>query len=226
MSVLFEDDTTLVLDKPSGAASQPLRHGEARTALGAAVAHCATIEHAGPPLEGGLCHRLDGGTSGCLLFAKDEPTHARLRAALTAGQIEKRYWALVHDPRLRLREGMVLDQALSGTGAVVQVQASAAKGSLSARTEVRRLRRGQSGVSWVEVLAKTGRRHQIRVHLSAVDAPILGDDIYGGADAPAAARLCLHARTLILPNAQVVSAPVPAELLALLRDFGLRPDEE
>lgn len=220
--VLFEDPTILALDKPSGIPTHPLAHDEASTLLGAAVAHDPAIARAGPPLEGGLVHRLDRGTSGVVIFAKDVATRERLRDAFARGRIEKRYRALVFDPERRLVSGQVLEGAIAPAADPRRVEVTGADstGALAARTEIVSVSPGRAGWAWVEVQAHTGRRHQIRAHLASVGAPIGGDPLYGSAapDRAGLSRLALHAASVLLPEGLLIEAPLPADLAALERE--------
>ncbi|MCI0572310.1 MAG: RluA family pseudouridine synthase, partial [Myxococcaceae bacterium] len=97
--VLHEDAHLLVVDKPAGRPSHPLRPGELGTVANAVLAHypeCADASE--DPREAGLCHRLDVETSGALLVARSRPVWERLRQAFSAREVDKRYWALVTGP--------------------------------------------------------------------------------------------------------------------------------
>lgn len=224
VAVLFEDARLLALSKPSGMPTAPLRPGERGTLLGVAIARCAEIAAAGPPLEGGLVHRLDVGTSGVVVFAKDLATRAELRDAFSRGAIEKRYLALAFDPSSRVVGGVI--DGWIGPGPSkdrVRVVAPETEGALPARTEVRVRERLPHGLVWIEARAVTGRRHQIRAHLASLGAPIIGDPIYGP-DLPRSAsvvtRLALHASVVVLPGGPSITADVDGELRDVLE--GLR----
>lgn len=205
VTVLYEDDRLLALDKPSAISTAPLVDGESGTLLGAAVAHAPQIAECGPPLEGGLLHRLDFGTSGVVVFAKDAETRRTLRAAFSAHLIEKRYAALVHDPQGELRGDRVIDAPLS-SGTTVKI----AEDGQPASTAITVVRRRADGLVEVEARTSTGRRHQIRVHLASIGAPIFGDERYGIRDQ--APRLALHAAAVSLPDGPTISAPPPADV--------------
>lgn len=217
--VLYDDARRLCLAKPSGVPSQPQRPGEHGTMLGAALAHTASIAEAGPPLEGGLVHRLDIETSGALLFAKDLATRLALRRAFASGAIEKRYEALVWDPENRVRVGRRIEAWL-GRGpdpSRVAVKAAHSPEAQPAVTEIVRMVRLSEAWTWLELIARTGRRHQIRVHLASLATPIAGDRLYGGPTAPGLTRLGLHASGLLLPDRTAIAAPL-ADDLARVRD--------
>src|SRR5262245_6748734 len=132
-AVLYEDDALLALSKPSGMPCAPLRHGEPGTLLGAAIARAPAIEKAGPPLEGGLLHRLDRDTSGVVLFAKNEATREVMRQAFADHAIEKRYFALVLDPGLEDR--FTVQSWIAQAGERVKVVPPSTPGGLFAGTD-------------------------------------------------------------------------------------------
>lgn len=212
VAVLFESKTLLALDKPSGMQTAPLRPFERDTLLSAAVARAPSIAEAGPPLEGGLLHRLDRDTSGVVLFAKTAAVREALRRAFQVHRVEKKYLAVVSDPGLKDR--LSVESWLQQAGERVKIAAPHADGALHAATELRVLKRGRK-LALIEATTFTGRRHQIRVHLANEGAPIAGDALYG--DAELAPRLALHAASIQVPEQKVIESPFPAELEGLLK---------
>lgn len=216
IALLFEDASQLALAKPSGVPVMPLRHDEAGTLLGAAIALRPEIAAAGPPLEGGSVHRLDTQTSGVVLFARTSARRDELRAAFGSGAIEKRYQALVLDPSGACAPGLVIDAPLASRGERVRVVEPEDRGAMTARTEVVAVERLADRWAWVELAAHTGRRHQIRVHLASIGAPIASDPLYGPDAPPGLHRLALHASRLVLPEGPVIDAPLPEDLASVL----------
>ena len=184
--IIFHDDRLLVLDKPSGMPTQPLSPGERGTLLSAAIAIAPQIAGAGPPLEGGLLHRLDIETSGLVMFALQADLRTELRRAFTEHRITKRYLARV---RGTITAPCVVEGAIGGQ---------------EARTEVEMISPGL-----VRATTRYGRRHQVRIHLASIGLPILGDRIYGDPNFP---RLALHASEIELPSRERFLSPLPAEL--------------
>lgn len=221
VSILFEDETLLALAKPSGVPVAPHSPDETGTLLGAAIAAAPQVALAGPPLEGGLGHRLDVETSGVVVFAKDRATHLLLRAAFGANEVEKRYLALVFDPegRWAARGEETVTAALSGRGAKVRV-VEAARGALEAETRFVPRGAGVDGMCWIEAQPRTGRRHQIRVHLAHLGTPIISDPIYGERH-PLVPRLALHAASLRLLDRPRIAAPLPEDLRLASARLGL-----
>lgn len=212
LQVLHVDDQLVIVNKPPGMPSQPLRPGELGTAASGIVAlypECATV--ADDPRDGGLVHRLDGGTSGVLAAARTRAAWQALRAAFGAGQVDKTYLALT-DAAPVSRE---CDAPLTQRGDHVVVDHAAGLDAHTAWQVVRKL----GARCLVRCTATTGRMHQIRVHLATCGAPISGDARYGGQPLPGLIGFFLHAERLTLPRpggALTVEAPLPPDRVAAL----------
>lgn len=212
--LVYEDDVMLVLNKPAGWAV----HGGSSVSLGVIEA----LRHAMPQtrfLE--LAHRLDRDTSGLLMVAKKRSALSALHEALREGRVEKRYLALVRGAvRDELRHvRLPLDKFLTSSGERRVAVNDAGK---QAHTIVRRLKVWPEA-SMVEAELKTGRTHQIRVHLASIRHPILGDDKYGDFELnkrlrrEGLNRLMLHAARLSLAHPLsgaplAFEAPVPRDM--------------
>jgi 23S rRNA pseudouridine1911/1915/1917 synthase len=199
--VLYEDDAIIAVDKPAGL-SMHANRDQSRPSLESLVG-----KHVEAPVF--IHHRLDAATSGVVVFAKAAAANAALARAFSSRAVEKTYLALVVRPPIDWPERMSLDSSIlvaeNGT-----VRADPA--GKSALTHVRVLER-RAGHLLLEARLVTGRKHQIRVHLSALGAPIVGDTRYGGPPAP---RLMLHAERLELDHPitggrVVVASPRPEE---------------
>jgi RluA family pseudouridine synthase len=210
--VLHEDAEVLILDKPAGLAVHRGPRGG------------PSLEDWLPALRGGKrhlpqpAHRLDAETAGCLALGRTKPALAALGRLFAAGQAEKTYWAV-------LRGELADDQG--------EVSAPLAKTSTRAegwrmvvrpdgqpaRTLWRVIGRAP-GLTAVELVPRTGRTHQLRVHMAHLGAPILGDARYGGGEG----ALHLLARRLVLPLEPVrrAEAPIPAHMQAALARCGVR----
>lgn len=196
-SILHEDDSLLVVDKPSGLAV----HGGS----GVRVALVESLRVLRPDIRSlELAHRIDRDTSGCVLLAKRRSVLRRLHDALRERKAKKRYLAISEGawPRHLRHLDAPLERVLAKNGErFVRVSAS---GKPSA-TRVRVLSR-LKGATLLEVFPETGRTHQIRVHLAHAGHPILGDEKYASrAQRQAAAergvtRLCLHAAGISVPD--------------------------
>jgi tRNA pseudouridine32 synthase/23S rRNA pseudouridine746 synthase len=162
-----------------------------------------------------VVHRIDRGTSGLVIFARDADTHRRLSMAFERGDVSKMYLAFVHGTPPKGTIDTPLHTARRGR---MRPARPGEPGSLAARTDVRVLQTWKDA-SLVEVRPKTGRRHQIRVHLKSVGAPLLVDPVYGGEPAGCASGLpperpTLHAHRLVLDDTDLTS-PLPPDLTGL-----------
>lgn len=212
--IIYEDNRLLVVNKPSGLAV----HGGSGLEFGL-IEGLRSLRPSSKTLE--LVHRLDRGTSGCLLVAKRRSALRQLHALIREGAVTKRYLALV---RGRWEHGEVeihtpLTVARDGGGARVRPDASG-KPSVSI---FRLVNQFGSRASLVEVELKTGRTHQIRVHAASAGHPVAGDDRYGDPQFNSACRadglkrIFLHAQLIefVWPETGeefIVSTPLPDEL--------------
>jgi RluA family pseudouridine synthase len=206
ISILFEDADIVAVDKPEGLAAIPPRGPQGDSLL----------ELLGAQREEKLfvVHRIDKDTSGVIVFARNAQAHRFLNQQFEARQVEKAYLALVHG--VVAENGGTIDQPLRQCGSG-RVAVDAQKGKPSV-TDFRVLERFASH-TLLEAHPRTGRRHQIRVHLYHFGHPIAGDPLYGDpAIQRAFPRLLLHAQklTLQLPSGAdlAVEAPVPASFTA------------
>ena len=195
--VLREADDYVIVDKPVGVPSHPLKEGEVGTMAGALVARYPEMRGIGySKREPGILHRLDTDTSGVMLAARSAEAFERLRDELRSGRIEKRYLArcagavdapqvietpIANDPRDRRKVRVCTDR-----------REMKRLGAQSARTEILRSTPAPHG-SLVEVRANHARRHQIRAHLAAIGHPLLGDPLYGGPELEDPGHHVLHA---------------------------------
>jgi 23S rRNA pseudouridine1911/1915/1917 synthase len=227
--VLHADASLVVVDKPPGIPTHPLRAGERGTLAGALVARFPECARAGAdPREAGFAHRLDGDTSGCLVAARTAEAWRALRRAFHEGAARKEYLALVvGDVVAAGGSDRPLRHDRSDRRRVV-VESDLGDQSEEARPASTRwapLGRG-GGFTLLQVTAKTGRMHQVRAHLAHAGYPIVGDPLYGGPPAPPEAPgHFLHAARLRLPHPDGgtldVSAPLPPARRALLERLGI-----
>lgn len=223
---LHADGHVIVLNKPSGIPSVPLAGSSKPTAVALALEKYPELaqvgRHVGKPLEAGLLHRLDAGTSGVLAFARTPEDYERLKSLWKSTEILKTYRALVSGeppfPKLPLKIELPIGRSAKSSKRMViarEDRAHQLRGNpLPARTEVLQAKRIEFGACLrqlydVEVTIRTGVMHQIRCHLSSQGWPILGDSLYKG---DTSERLWLHAWKLRLPHdggALEVEAPLP-----------------
>lgn len=190
LPIIFEHEDWLIIDKPSGL----LTHAKGRPADEPTVATLLSerIEADGTS-RAGIVHRLDRATSGLMVVAKIKAAHQKLQRLFSQRQVDKTYLALV--------EGIVTDNEAEltwpiGRNPKLPSSFRADSRGKSANTHMQTLDR-LNGVSELRLTPKTGRTHQLRVHLSQYGHPILGDSVYAPATVAAkASRLCLHASGL------------------------------
>ena len=222
--VIFEDDDILVVDKPTGLSSQG--GGRDVHSLDELLGAFAKSSGSRPR----LIHRLDRDTSGVLLTAKSQPAAAFLGKAMMGRRVRKTYLAVVAPGRLEPREGVieaVLLREDHGRESFVRVATLDEPGAQAAVTRYRTLAANDAG-ALVELSPRTGRMHQLRVHMASIGHPIAGDPRYGGAmvvGPVAAPRLMLHAAGLAFPHPgggeRRIEAPVPADMRTLLEGLAL-----
>ncbi|HET9597262.1 MAG TPA: RluA family pseudouridine synthase [Anaeromyxobacteraceae bacterium] len=226
LAVLSEGPGWVVVDKPSGLATHPLREGEGGTLANAVAARYPECAAASPePREGGAVQRLDSETSGCVLFARSREAWDGFRAQLAARTVEKSYLALVSG---RVAAGGVCSVALAQRGARVVAVPDPDRPPRSdgrprpAETHYEP-RRSFATHTLLEVRIVTGVMHQIRAHLAWLGHPVVGDLLYGGAAAawPGLERHFLHAAVLGFDapaGARVrAESPLPRELEGVLQ---------
>ncbi len=217
LDILLERPDIVVIAKPAGIPSQPLRAGELGTAANGIVARfpeCAEIGD--DPRDGGLVHRLDIGTSGALIAARTEAAYRALRDAFGQGLVDKEYVAIT-DARPVSRDS---DAPLAQRGDHVRVDHT---DGLPAYTSFN-VERATADHALVRCTAQTGRMHQVRAHLAHVGSPIAGDTLYGGKPLGALEGFFLHAARIGFPlgtEKVVIDAPMPTRFREALVLAGL-----
>jgi 23S rRNA pseudouridine1911/1915/1917 synthase len=226
IETLYEDEAVVVVNKPGLIPCHPLREGEINTVINALAAAYPEVANAGDKLlEGGLVHRLDNGTSGALIIARNPDAFAVLRTAIRRANISRRYLALCAgylEDEIEMATPIAHHAKNRRKMVAVPANLAAVYGARPAATLVHALAR-HAGCSLIEARPRTGCRHQLRVHLASIGHPLVGDLLYGG---PAAAELApgrfwLHLSEIAFESpatGQVtVQAPLPSDLDAVLR---------
>ena len=226
LEVIHQDAAVIVINKPGGMPCHPLDAGERDTVMNAVVARFPEIGTVGEkPLEGGLVHRLDNGTSGALLIARNRGTFDKLRDAIRAGRIARRYEALVAgavDGKIQI-DTPIAHHAKNARKMIVgdATSANPKRAGRAATTLAEPIRR-VGDFTLLSVTPKTGSRHQIRVHLASIGHPIVGDTLYGGPESTELAhgRFWLHLCDVAFDSPAVghvkVTAPLPPDLKKLI----------
>jgi 23S rRNA pseudouridine1911/1915/1917 synthase len=195
--VVYEDDQLLVVDKPAGLVTHPAR-GHHGTTLAEALA--GRVAGGPDPERAGIVHRLDRDTSGLLVVARTEEAHAALRAQMKAREVRREYLTLVSghpDAASGTIDAPIGRDRLRRT--IVSTRTDRPRAAVTHFELLERLPR----TSLLRVRLETGRTHQIRAHLAAIDHPVCGDGPYGGGPCGARlglARQFLHAQTLMFSH--------------------------
>lgn len=224
--VVFEvahaDADVIVIDKPSGLVVHPGSGHRSGTLVNGLLMRFPDLADLGSEHRWGLVHRLDQETSGLLVVARNAKTYSRLQAALKDRLVTRAYLALV-EGRTATVAGTV--EAPVGRDPAHPTRMAVTGGGREARTHYRR-RTAWAAVSLLDVTLDTGRTHQIRVHMSSIGHPLVGDTTYGAHPGVVGdpGRVWLHARRLAFthPNGRDMSfgAPLPFDLVASLEALG------
>lgn len=228
LDILYEDADCLVIVKPSGLLTHPTPTRLEGTLAGALLAHHPSLAHVGESsMRPGIVHRLDEGTSGLLVVAKTQPAFEFLKNQFMGRAVRKTYFALV-EGNPKEKEGVIeyaIRPSTANPSKRVAVRAPLPRGTKPERSSVREaetryrvLESYGNKFALLELHPKTGRTHQLRVHLSAIGHPVAGDTLYG-AKVPAP-RLMLHAARLEFerPNHKMLSleSPLPEDFQQFL----------
>jgi 23S rRNA pseudouridine1911/1915/1917 synthase len=176
ISVVYEDDSLLVVDKPAGMVVHPAPGNWTGTLVNALRGRGGKLSEEGDPERAGVVHRLDKETSGLLIVAKTDRAHRLLSAAIAARRVTRRYavmtWGHLTSDKLTIDKPIDRDPRDRKRMAIVN------KGR-PAKTDLIRLARFDAG-DLLRAHLHSGRTHQIRVHLASIGHPVMGDDVYGG----------------------------------------------
>jgi 23S rRNA pseudouridine1911/1915/1917 synthase len=240
LDILYEDDWMVVVNKPSGMVVHPAK-GHWQGTLAAALAfRFDELSTTGGPQRPGIVHRLDRDTSGVMIVARHDRAHEALAAQFKDRTTEKEYWAIVRG--VPDRDADAIDKPIGPHPKLREAKAirpghPEAKEALTTFEVLERFSR----FSLLKVLPKTGRTHQIRVHLTSIGLPILCDRLYGGSDrvtaeelsknykgtpstsdsVPVLTRQALHARRLSIAHPEsgkrmTFEAPLPKDIEQVL----------
>lgn len=221
LSVVYQDNDILVVDKPAGLTVHPAPGHPDRTLVNALLALCPDLQGIGGTLRPGIVHRLDKDTSGLMVVAKNEKAHATLSKQLKERQFTKVYLALAQG---RVSPAEAVIEAPIERDPRYRKRMAVVPGGREAATRYRALKYYRDS-TLVEARPTTGRTHQIRVHFASIGHPLVGDSTYGKPH-PLLRRHFLHASTLgfRLPSSGEYvefSSALPQELqefLAALED--------
>jgi 23S rRNA pseudouridine1911/1915/1917 synthase len=230
LDILFEDRDIVVVNKKAGMVVHPAPGHSTGTLVNALLAHSSDLSGIGGVLRPGIVHRLDAGTSGVLVVAKNDRAHQSLQSQFQKRSVSKIYLALAHGTPA---ERFAIDRAIGRDARDRKKISSRTRTPRQATTEVSRLEK-LPGCSLLSIRIHTGRTHQIRVHLSEAGHPLVGDRDYG--TVKRASRLlrdfprpALHAFRLSFQHpssGEEVSfeAPLPEDFSRLLTELRAQRD--
>lgn len=225
LSILYEDAAVVAVDKPPGLVVHAGAGRHTGTLVNALLHRFSTLSQLGGDLRPGIVHRLDRETSGVLLVAKHDEAHRDLASQFAHRRVEKIYLTLVHG-RVERNSGEITLPITRDPIRRTRMTATLAQGR-EAYTRYTVLRRWPT-FTYLRVLIGTGRTHQIRVHLSTVGHPVVGDVLYGAPRSvpglPAPPRTFLHAHQITFRSpatqaATTVVSPLPADLESYLAEL-------
>ena len=236
LDIVYQDSDLAVLNKPAGMVVHPGAGHESGTMVNALLHHLNDLSGVGGELRPGIVHRLDRGTSGLMVVAKNDAAHHELSRQFHDHEVEKEYIALVWGV---VQAGRRIEAAIGrdpSNRLKMTTRASRARHAVTRITRAHHM----PGVTLCQVAIHTGRTHQIRVHLSAIGHPIVGDSTYGGVhrrvagDIRAVQRLSrpfLHAARLAFAHPgdgrrMQFIAELPDDLTDVLNDLPGWPPED
>ena len=212
LTIIYEDEEILVIDKPAGLTVHPAPGHPSHTLVNAILAHCPDLAMSNELMRPGIVHRLDKDTSGLIVIAKNDSAREYLAAQFRSRTVTKGYFVLVKG-RLSPDQGII--EAPIGRDPHSRRRMAIVETGKEATTRYR-VRQYLDNYTLVEVTPLTGRTHQIRVHLSAIGYPVISDSLYG-TKSTHLNRQFIHAYRLgfCLPSTkqyQEFIAPLPVDL--------------
>jgi 23S rRNA pseudouridine1911/1915/1917 synthase len=202
LPVLYQDSDLIVVDKPAGMVVHPAAGHASGTLVNALLHHVDDLSGIGGEKRPGIVHRLDRGTSGLMVIAKNDRAHEELARQFHDREVEKEYVALVWGV---VQAGRRIDAPIGRDPNNRKKMSARARRSREAVTRITRTEHVNPAVTLAQVAIHTGRTHQIRVHLSAIGHPVVGDPLYGGVrrHVPADVRAVMHLQRPFLHAAKL-----------------------
>ena len=236
LEILYQDADVAVLNKPAGMVVHPGAGHASGTLVNALLHHVPDLSGIGGETRPGIVHRLDRGTSGVMVIAKNDAAHQELSRQFQDREVEKEYVALVWGI---VQAGRRIDAAIGRDPVNRQKISARARHARHAVTRITRAHH-MPGVTLCQVAIHTGRTHQIRVHLSAIGHPIVGDSLYGGVRRRVAGDLLavqhlerpfLHAARLVFSHPRDTrrmefTSPLPDDLQCVLDELPAWTEDE
>lgn len=221
LSILYEDEDLLFINKPKGMVVHPAAGHYSGTVVNAVLYHCrGHLSGINGIMRPGIVHRIDKDTTGSLVICKTDAAHADVARQLKEHTITRRYRAIVHG--LFAEEEGKIDTPIGRHPTERKKMAAGVSNGRTAVTHYRILQRFE-GYTYLECILETGRTHQIRVHMASIGHPLLGDEVYGNRKSPFKLEgQTLHAMTLGLQHPRdgrylEIEAPLPDYFVRLLQ---------
>lgn len=217
LEIIFQNENIIVVNKPAGMQVHPDSNEKNNTLANALIAKFPEIESVGEdPMRPGIIHRLDKDTSGIMVIARNQKTFEELKNKFKNREIEKKYWAIVYG-RVEKNDG-IIDKPLARATTYRKQVVAGKKTQTKIREAVTyyKVLKNWDSSSLLEVAPKTGRTHQIRVHLTSVGHPIVGDKVYKAKNIKLleTARQMLHAKSIkfsLFEEDFSFEAPIPED---------------
>ena len=238
LNIVYEDEYLIVVNKPAGMVAHPAFSNYTGTLVNALLHHTKYLSELNEPGRPGIVHRIDKDTSGLLVVAKDDWTHAQLAKQFSKHTIEREYWAIVWG-KFKQRKGEIDTFITRSKKDRKKFTASSSEGKHA--VTLYEVLEEYEFASLLKINLKTGRTHQIRVHLSSINHPVFGDPTYGGREIVYGANLpkmvsrtknlldlmprqALHAKTLgfIHPHKKEFmrfDSELPEDMLELIKNL-------
>lgn len=222
LDILYEDEDVIVVNKARGMVVHPAAGVSRGTLVNALLAHCKDLSGINGALRPGIVHRLDKDTSGVMIAAKNDTAHRSLAEQIQEKTAKRVYWAILTG-NIREEEG-VIHGAIGRNPKDRQKMAVVRENGKDATTNFRVLERF-GAYTLAECRLMTGRTHQIRVHMSYIGHPVLGDPKYGAKKCPFSIEgQALHSKTLMFTHPRTgekmeFEAPLPEDMQMILDEL-------
>jgi 23S rRNA pseudouridine1911/1915/1917 synthase len=203
LPILYQDADIIVVDKPAGMVVHPAAGHATGTLVNALLHHVDDLSGIGGEKRPGIVHRLDRGTSGLMVVAKHDAAHEELARQFHDREVEKEYFALVWGV---VQAGRRIDTPIGRDPGNRKKMSARSRRSREAVTRIARVEHLNPALTLAQIAIYTGRTHQIRVHLSAIGHPVVGDALYGGVRrrVPGDVRAVTHLQRPFLHAARLV----------------------
>jgi len=184
LDIVYEDEYLIVVNKPAGMVAHPAYANFTGTLVNALLHHTKSLSDLNAPGRPGIVHRIDKNTSGLLVVAKDDFTHAKLAEQFSKHSAEREYraicWGIIKDNKGEISTNIARSKSDRKKFAISLPDRQTGKTEGKAATTLYEVIERFEFTTYLKLNLKTGRTHQIRVHLSGINHPVFGDETYGG----------------------------------------------